>query len=335
MAHISTFPIEALTQQRQSSWLVPIGRAVHAERERAERLMTTEIEFIANPSFHLPAAETEILGDATDGQSLDATAVRGSYSRDLPPHLARLCEVDPLAAHEERQLFRRLNYLKFRANALRSSIDPARPLAEVLDRIEGYLQWATATRDQILRANMRLVFSIAKKLVTRESPFEELLSDGIMILVKAIDKFDYDRGFRFSTYAYRSIVRNANRSFQNQQKRRRRRQDVGGDLSQFPGECTPGGLDERNWDPLQAGVARLMKQLDRREQFIVGARFSLGVHQRRHALQELAHRLGISKERVRQLEQRALGKLRKLAVEWRLEELLEPALGRAPHSRST
>ena len=58
---------------------------------------------------------------------------------------------------------------------------------------------------------MRLVMSIVKKFVTPQQAFDELLSDGILTLMQAIEKFDFDRGFRFSTYAYRSIARNAYR----------------------------------------------------------------------------------------------------------------------------
>lgn len=270
--------------------------------------------------------DPEILNENGPEPCEEGTSRDLGWSRELPAHLARLCEAEPLTAEQERAWFRRMNFLKYRANALRSTIDPEQPDPRVLDRVEQYAQQAQALRDKIVRANMRLVFSIAKKMVTGDHPFDELLSDGIVILMKAVEKFDYDRGFRFSTYAYRSIVRNASRSFQNVQKRRRRQTNLGGDLLQTVAAEAPGGLEERNWQALQAGVAQLMKQLDRREQFIVGARFSLGIHRRKHALQELAKRLGISKERVRQLERRALDKLHKLAVELRLDELLEPTL---------
>ena len=59
---------------------------------------------------------------------------------------------------------------------------------------------------------MRLVMSIVKKFVTPQHSFDDMLSDGICTLMQAVEKFDYDRGFRFSTYAYRSIARNAYRS---------------------------------------------------------------------------------------------------------------------------
>ena len=65
----------------------------------------------------------------------------------------------------------------------------------------------------------------------------------------------------------------------------------------------------------------MLDDLDRREKFIVRARFSLGSHRKVHTLQSLADRLGISKERVRQLERRAMDKLRTMAGEVQLVEL--------------
>ena len=65
---------------------------------------------------------------------------------------------------------------------------------------------------------MRLVIAIVKKFVTPKHSFDDLLSDGIVSLMQAVDKFDYSRGFRFSTYAYRAIARNAYRTITDQQK---------------------------------------------------------------------------------------------------------------------
>ena len=59
----------------------------------------------------------------------------------------------------------------------------------------------------------------------------------------------------------------------------------------------------------------MLNDLDRREKLIIRARFSLGSHRKVHTLQSLADRLGISKERVRQLERRAMEKLQEMAAE--------------------
>ena len=65
---------------------------------------------------------------------------------------------------------------------------------------------------------MRLVISVVKKFVTPQHSFDEMLSDGIMTMLYAIDKFDYDRGFRFSTYASWWIRQYIERAIINQGK---------------------------------------------------------------------------------------------------------------------
>ena len=76
-------------------------------------------------------------------------------------------------------------------------------------KVERFLAAAQAIRDHIIKANMRLVISVVKKFVTPQHSFDDMLSDGIYSLMQAVDKFDFDRGFRFSTYACEPKVQRA------------------------------------------------------------------------------------------------------------------------------
>jgi RNA polymerase primary sigma factor len=204
--------------------------------------------------------------------------------------------------------------LKFRANALRSQLNPDKPNAKTLHEAERLLAEASAVRDRIIRANMRLVISIVKKFVGPQHSFDDMLSEGAMSLMHAVDKFDYDRGFRFSTYAYRAIARNAYRTIMDRHKENSRFAP-GSDVVLFDvvDERDDGWISEQAWSRLRNRMAGILDKLDRREQFIIRSRFALGAHRRVRTFQSLADRLGISKERVRQLEQRAVEKLRKMA----------------------
>ena len=67
----------------------------------------------------------------------------------------------------------------------------------------------------------------------------------------------------------------------------------------------------------------MLARLDRRERFIVRRRYGMGRSQKMATFQSMANKLGVSKERVRQLENRAVGKLRTMAVEMGLTDILE------------
>ena len=196
------------------------------------------------------------------------------------------------------------------------------PSSVRIDLIEKLVALAEWHRDRILEANLRLVFSIVKNFVNANNTFDDLLSDGIFGLIRAVEKFNYEYGFRFSTFATRVVRRNAYRMVvvnqQDRQKVSTGLQDLQLEISD---EGRSSAISEKRWLELRSHLAVMLDDLDRREKFIVRARFSLGSHRKRHTLQSLANRLGISKERVRQLERRAVDKLRAMAGETQLGEL--------------
>jgi RNA polymerase primary sigma factor len=297
-------------------------------RDRVLRVLRTEMDFISNKSFRTTDREFErrVLEDR-----YQVTRPESTVPRTLPAHLARLCEAGMLTPEEERELFRRMNYLKYRANVLRSRLSPHAPDEAMLEKVERFLAAAHAIRDQIIKANMRLVISVVKKFVTPQHSFDDMLSDGIYSLMQAVDKFDFDRGFRFSTYAYRAIARNAYRAIMKQQKDTVRLaselDELNLDGSSVRSEPS---MDIKTWTRLRSLLGQVMEQLDRRERLIIRCRYALGGHRKVKTFQAIAERLGVSKERVRQLEQRAMTKLRSTAAELNMEEVLEPSLTYVP-----
>jgi RNA polymerase primary sigma factor len=95
-------------------------------------------------------------------------------------------------------------------------------------------------------------------------------------------------------------------------------QESGIDVSDAKSESS---ISIQRWDELRAKLGIMLDTLDRREKFIVRARFSLGGHRSVQTLQRLADKLGVSKERVRQLEKRALDKLRGMVSQASLPEI--------------
>ena len=288
------------------------------------RLQAQPIEFIDNAHFAEIEAEA-ILGERLLGFGESNGKAKLSKVPDLPPHLARLCETKLLMPSEEQDLFQRLNYLRYRAHRLLMSLNAASATSWDVLRVLALMKAADWHRDCVVRANMRLVISIVKKFVNANNAFDDLLSDGIVALMRAVDKFDYDRGFRFSTYATQVVRRNAYRMVVQKQRERTKivgnLQDNGLDISDEDRAPT---IDEHKWHELRSRLALLMDNLDRREKLIIRARFSLGGHRTVQTLQRLADKLGVSKERVRQLEKRALEKLRGMADDMQLIELSPP-----------
>lgn len=293
--------------------IVPESKSPESVLKSVKQLLTEEIEYIGRADFSDADACSLIFSDGNLLPMAPESATRGK-TPDLPPHLARLCEAKLLTPDEEQLIFSRMNFLKFRANQLRQELSLDAPDCWTVRRIEALMKAADWYRDRMIKANMRLVISIVKKFVNIQNSFDDLLSDGIVALLRAVEKFDVGLGFRFSTYATQVVRRNTYRLVMDKQKERQRItlsiHDSGVDVSD---EHRSPAMSEDRWHELRSRLTTMLDQLDRREKLIVRARFSLGGHRRIQTLQRLADKLGVSKERVRQLEKRALEKLRDLA----------------------
>jgi RNA polymerase primary sigma factor len=298
------------------------NRTDDAVRIRTRQLMRTEISFISSPEFdNVDEAEDSV--DEVVEAALGAAQVQKKTPTELPSHLYRLCESDLLTHEQETALFREMNRLKYRASSLQSRLDPDRIDLQAIEKIDLLLDKAQKIRDHITKANMRLVMSIAKKYVTPQLTFDEMLSDGVLTLMQAVEKFDYDRGFRFSTYAYRSIVHGIYRSVATVQKEELYfTQEADQWAIEQQDDQSSSSMNEQIWHNLRKLTASMLDQLDRRERFIIRSRYALGFHRKVRTLQFLADKLGISKERVRQLEKRAVSKLNAQAQELDLDQLM-------------
>jgi len=167
-------------------------------------------------------------------------------------------------------------------------------------------------RETLVNTMSGLVQANARLYATPRFPLDELMSEGSMALLRAIDKFDVERGFRFSTYATHAIRRSFFRHFEREQKRTK----LGVSSEHLELMVDPNDmstLPEREQAQRESTLNRLVDQLEARDRHIIQERFGLGLHRSSRTLQSLADELGVCRERVRQLEQRAIGKLAKMA----------------------
>ncbi|QEH34620.1 RNA polymerase sigma factor SigA [Aquisphaera giovannonii] len=285
---------------------------------RAHRLLEMKLEFINHESFDDPASEAAIMAPLPEPASGKAPR-RPKAPKGLPPYLASLYEVPLLDREQEMHLFRQMNYLKSKAHKLREVLDPAKAKTAELDRIEELQEEALAVKNQIIRANLRLVVSIAKRHVGPSNNFFELVSDGNMSLIRAVEKFDFSRGNKFSTYASWAIMKNFARTIPEENYRRDR--FVTGHEEMFEA-AADNRTDEHEYESalkrMQEAIKGMLDRLDDRERLIITSRFGLGGSAER-TLEQLGRELGITKERVRQIESRGVDKLRKIAGEQKLE----------------
>jgi RNA polymerase primary sigma factor len=284
---------------------------------RAHRILGMELSYVAHPSFDEPGAHDAILTPMPAPDDAPAPR-RTKVSAGMPPYLASLDHEGPLLSREqEAHLFRKMNYLKSRASRLRDQVDPARARKATLDEIERQLEEALAIKDQIIRANLRLVVAIAKRQVGSRDELFERVSDGNYALIRAVDRFDYARGNKFSTYATWAII-NSLKLRRRQKNERVRFVTVDEAMLQDTTDTRADVHDqEKAHEQRRCQVECLLGGLDDRERRILVSRYGIGGAEER-TLKQIGQALGITKERVRQIEMRARQKLRRLA---RAEEL--------------
>ena len=284
------------------------------QRETIQRRMVEDLAFVDHPSFRCSSHKTSKGQDKTLVFHLDSVPdVGGVLAGDMAPfsHL--------LSRDEERDLFLRMNYAKFR---LRQESQRTRNIRLPMSTAKKILQWhclESYSRKRLVESNLPLVLSMAKKVHIPGVDFGEMVSEGNMALLRAVDGFDCSRGFKFSTYACRAIIKSFARLAAKANRLRMR----------FPTEFDP-AYEKSDWLQTQRQEAaeycteELVKILQANsagltdvELAVVKGRFAFGDSQTRKTLLEMGKILGLTKERVRQIQKKAVSKLRQ-ALEARL-----------------
>jgi RNA polymerase sigma factor (sigma-70 family) len=272
--------------------------------ERVFKLAKRKVKFIDDPLYHQTDAQSviEAIASAADSTS-PADDIR--IPSDLPSPLATLCRAPLLSPSRERALFLKLNFHKMRFVTARRRLDPELATHRDLADLETHLRRACETKNEIIRANLRLVVSIARRHLRGRLSLMELVSEGTMTLMRAVDSFDFHRGNKFSTYATLALMKGFARAVP---------QMLSARAGATPDEILCEVSDHRATTAADRFLAceqvgDLLRHLDDRERDVLRDHFGLG-NRTPATYDELADRLGLTKQRVRQIEQVALAKLR-------------------------
>ncbi len=333
-------------------------------------------------------------GEALDGVESEQELLMLDFSNDegyqhalnnddvVGIYLKEAGKVPLLTAEEEVSLAKRIEAAEFAREQLDTveedgthmPYDQRRALQEVI--FDGEL-----AQEHLIRANSRLVISVAKRFVGRGVPFLDLIQEGNIGLIRAVRKFEYQRGHKFSTYATWWIRQAISRAVADQgrtirvpvhmgdqlNKLRRMTLELQQDLGRDPlpeelaerMDTTPDkilNLIEISWRPvsldspiddesdselgdfiedtsspapdemttanlLREQVEEVLSRLPHREADILRMRYGLEDGET-HTLEEVGKKIGVTRERVRQLEAQALNRLRRSSAHVLLRDYL-------------
>jgi len=285
-------------------------------RRRAKALLSRKIEFVESDEFTEQNVKERILAKPIDKpeksvlEHVEPIKLTGS---SLSEYLHTLTDAPVLNREDEIELFRRYNYLKFLVCQNRAGIKTTKVSGTMLSQIESYLAQADEIKRRIIEANLRLVVNIARKHTLSGANLLDLVSEGNISLMNAVEKFDYSRGFRFSTFASWAIAKDYARKIPDHLGRLGKTTKAS--LANIHREMkTEDAADFAAIERAHHSLNQVIKDnLTEREQYVIMNRFGLvgpPIKKETKTLVQIGRELNLSKERIRQIELVALQKLR-------------------------
>lgn len=284
-----------------------------SEQAPAQVNEETDTEFVYHPCFGEAGTEKEFFGPEVIEPEISAW--RSFPAVETAEEAMLLKGPKPLSRQNEAFLFKRFNYARYRL--FRLVRQQLRCFSEAREQSIGlWLDRVAFSRAKLVRANMALVPAMAKRIYNSPVEFSELISEGNMALLRSVNMFDVSRGFKFSTYACRAILKSFQRVCQKASAYHRF----------FPVEHDPhmedpnvmGAKDARKRDFAKASLWEVIADneagLTELEMRILLERHPLDGTKSR-TLREIGEDVGLTCERIRQILLEIFEKLRKALPE--------------------
>lgn len=243
-----------------------------------------------------------------------------------------------LTATQEQALFLQFNYTRFMVAEIVETIGDKSPTEEQAHELLKWHRQAEQLRDQIAQSNLALVLAMAKRVRHSDMDFADLISEGNMALLRAIDKFNVSRGFKFSTYACRAILKAFSRSgMKHSQYRQLFPTDFDPALerSDYQRKKFDGHEQDCAGEVLEI-VVNNRAELTDVEQAVINHRFAINREQTTAplTLEQVGQIVGLTKERVRQIQNKALEKIRQTLESDYIDGMIEEEEAEEPKSKS-
>lgn len=316
--------ISIATQERPPSALrvakpprdAVIGSLTADEQVLLTKLLTEPADYMDHPDFAKRGIERRLFGG-------DAKAAKRMSTRfvELPDPVTDSVvageRVPALTVEQEQHLFKRFNYARRQTARILASSAGKQLSGAAARRLLAWGRRVLATRSVIVRINMPLVLAMAKRTRLSSIDFNEMISEGNMALLRSVEKFDCSRGFKFSTYSCRAILKSFSRVAMRASRYR----------GKFPTEFDPAmersdhvekqrvQVEQDCVDELKQILLRNLACLSDVERTVINERFAIDqspvdANPGSKTLEQVGNIIGVTKERVRQIQNNALRKIR-------------------------
>jgi RNA polymerase sigma factor (sigma-70 family) len=302
----STARLKKLTPKVSMPTAAFMGTLDDLDKKILKLLLDGTVECLFDPRFKEPDAEEQLFADKT-------------YSNDDSGIHSLDSGMAGWWADNEGITFLRYNYCRYRVLCLLRKYREKRLPAEAARQVLKWQHRVLALRADIVASNMSLVLAMAKRTRITSVDQAEMISEGNLALLRAADKFDCARGYKFSTYACRAILKSFSRAAVRASRYR----------GYFPTEFDPalekgdsaeirrGDLEADCIDELKCILDNNRAHLNDVEQTVIRARFAIPCRPSPAAdgpktLEQVGSMIGVTKERVRQIQNKALGKLKSI-----------------------